>query len=42
MQFLVTYTAVVDVDEEHSDLIYSEAASLMDQGFGYFHYEEAQ
>ena len=41
MQFIVTYTAVVDVDEEAPELIYSEAAKLMDQGFGYFDYKEA-
>jgi hypothetical protein len=41
MQFVVTYTVVVDVDNEAPELIYSEAMSLMDQGFGMFDYEEA-
>jgi hypothetical protein len=39
MQFMATYTAIVDVDEEAPELIYAAAANLMDQGFGYFDYE---
>lgn len=42
MQFEVIFTAVVDVDEEVPENIYTAAFVLMEQGIGEFEYYQLE